>query len=448
MALKTRAMDACAVYSRNIAEARQGARPPVWKRWDVRGKIVYKGLGNEFLDHSQARSRMFLAAASAPEMETISTAAVTHSVETGALGSFSDDLTRELHAACDAVRLASILCRTVQNQLTSSEKVEKAADGSPVTVADFGAQALVAWSLQRSLPDLPYSMIAEEDAAELRKPEGKGMLNRITKLVNDTLVESGAPHSSLSPEEVVDLIDAGYSDGGPTGYHWVLDPIDGTRGFVGGRQYAVCLGLLKDGEVILGVLGTPNLPQWAVADVDCSDGACEAWSDVAPVGCIFAGRRGQGAYAGPLFDYVGLPNRRVYCNDHVGAEEARFMESFEKRHSNHTMSAGVAEEIGLELPPLRIDSQAKYGALSRGDAHIFMRFPPDTYREKIWDHAAGVLILEEAGGIVTDANGNKLDFSQGRFFPYLNGGLVAATPAMHKEIIKALRAIRHGHHNI
>lgn len=51
---------------------------------------------------------------------------------------------------------------------------------------------------------------------------------------------------------------------------------------------------------------------------------------------------------------------------------ARYMESFETKHSNHSLAAGIAEEIGLELPSLRLDSQAKYGALSRGDASIFM----------------------------------------------------------------------------
>lgn len=60
----------------------------------------------------------------------------------------------------------------------------------------------------------------------------------------------------------------GQSSGGAEGRHWVLDPIDGTRGFVGMRQYAVCLGMLQDGEVVLGVLGCPNLPQAAVADDD------------------------------------------------------------------------------------------------------------------------------------------------------------------------------------
>ncbi len=57
----------------------------------------------------------------------------------------------------------------------------------------------------------------------------------------------------------------------------------------------------------------------------------------------------------------------------------------------------------MVLPPLRMDSQVKYGLLSRGCASIFMRFPPPTYKEKIWDHAAGFVIVEEAGGKVRAA---------------------------------------------
>ncbi|KAE8680153.1 hypothetical protein F3Y22_tig00111392pilonHSYRG00363 [Hibiscus syriacus] len=45
--------------------------------------------------------------------------------------------------------------------------------------------------------------------------------------------------------------------GGPTGRHWVLDPVDGTLGFVRGDQYAVALALIEDGKL---VLGCPNYP--------------------------------------------------------------------------------------------------------------------------------------------------------------------------------------------
>lgn len=47
----------------------------------------------------------------------------------------------------------------------------------------------------------------------------------------------------------------------------------------------------------------------------------------------------------------------------------------------------------MKAPPVRIDSQAKYGALSRGDGAIYLRFPHEGYREKIWDHAAGCIVV-------------------------------------------------------
>ncbi len=101
-----------------------------------------------------------------------------------------------------------------------------------------------------------------------------------------------------------------------------------------------------------------------------------------------------------------------------------------------------AKATGVVKQPLRMDSQVKYGILSRGEmARVFMRFPPPSYREKIWDHAAGVVIVEEAGGKVTDAAGDRLDFSLGRYLDGMKGGIVAAPPAVHERIIKAIRAL-------
>lgn len=382
-------------------------------------------------------------ASSKPTTTAIKTAVANNEAEVGNQVSESSlDLTVELAAAVKAVRLASHLCDNVQWQLRNDEKVEKE-DGSPVTVADYGAQVLVSWSLQRSLPGQTFNMVGEEDSADLRTEEGGPVLRRITDLVNHTLSECEKEATLLTPEDVLELVDAGRSDGGKTGRHWVLDPIDGTRGFITMRQYAVCLGMLVDGEIGLGVLGCPNLPQWSVSDVDCNDGGCDPY-DERGIGCCFAAHVGRGTYAGPLFvaDKDEMPGIKVHVNDLLSPEEVRFMESVEAKHSNHVLSAAVATEIGLELPSLRIDSQAKYGVLSRGDSSIFMRYPPDSYREKIWDHVAGVMVLQEAGGVVSDAAGNKLDFSQGRHLPYLNGGLIAATPSMHRLIIAALAKIK------
>lgn len=67
-----------------------------------------------------------------------------------------------------------------------------------------------------------------------------------------------------------------------------------------------------------------------------------------------------------------------------------------------------------------------------------MRFPPPSYREKIWDHCAGSIIVAEAGGCMTDAGGVPLNFAEGRYLN-LDRGIVAAAPEAHARILGAIR---------
>jgi 3'(2'), 5'-bisphosphate nucleotidase len=89
-----------------------------------------------------------------------------------------------------------------------------------------------------------------------------------------------------------------------------------------------------------------------------------------------------------------------------------------------------------------MDSQAKYGAVARGEAALYLRLPspksPD-YREKIWDHAAGSLVVEEAGGRVTDMHGRRLDFAAD-YKMNNNRGVIVSNGAMHQAVIEALAA--------
>ncbi|CAL8471122.1 g10664 [Coccomyxa elongata] len=344
---------------------------------------------------------------------------------------------KELGSALKAVRLASKLCQRVQLQLKDGERTDKA-DDSPVTIADYGAQVLVAWSLQRSLPNKPFSMVAEEDSADLRLPEGAPMAKRITAMVNEVLAEEEPGNKALTEDDVLALIDTGGSEGGPQGQHWVLDPIDGTRGFVGMRQYAVCLGLLDGGQVVVGVLGCPNLPTAQLRDEDGTGNSAEkAGSD--GIGVIFAAQKGCGAFAGPLAGDVP-PEQCLQLADTQDFSQIRFMESYESRHSDFDFTAKLATKLGVTRPPLRIDSQAKYGVLARADAAINMRFPKPGYREKIWDHAAGALIVQEAGAVISDASGAPLDFGRGRWLD-LDRGIVTSTPAVHAALLQAIRDV-------
>lgn len=70
-----------------------------------------------------------------------------------------------------------------------------------------------------------------QDSGDLRKESGQETLERVKKLVNDTLANSDfSSVSNLTTEDVLRAIDNGKSEGGSSGQHWVLDPIDGTKG--------------------------------------------------------------------------------------------------------------------------------------------------------------------------------------------------------------------------
>lgn len=331
--------------------------------------------------------------------------------------------------ATKAVRLASRLCQTVQKSLLAEETQSKS-DASPVTVADYGSQALVSWSLARELPPGSFSMVAEEDSEELRTEAGKPMLERITQLVNETIAsDASLDVAPLSTGEVLEAIDRGNSEGGSNGRHWVLDPIDGTRGFVRGDQYAIALGLLDNGQVVAGVLGCPNLPMDSIAN-----GLPARSSN--PVGCLFSASIGAGTTVEAL-DGSGEP-KPVHVSDCEDTALATFCESYESAHSMQSLTANIAGVLGVKAPPVRIDSQAKYGAMARGDAVIYLRFPFAGYREKIWDHAAGAIVITEAGGEVFDAAGKPLDFSKGRWLD-LEVGIVATNKKLKPLVLSAVQ---------
>lgn len=334
---------------------------------------------------------------------------------------------KELAAAKKAASLAARLCQKVQKALLQSD-VQSKSDKSPVTIADYGSQAVVSFVLEKELPSQPFSLVAEEDSADLRNEEAKEILQRITTLVNDTLASDAAYSAShLSTEDVLAAIDCGKSEGGPQGRHWVLDPIDGTKGFVRGDQYAIALGLLDKGKVVLGVLACPNLP---IAPIGTQD-----HSSRDNIGCLFFAQIGSGTEMQSL---SGSSPVKVQVSSVENPEEASFFESYEAAHSLHDLSSSIANKLGVKAPPVRIDSQAKYGALSRGDGAIYLRFPHKGYREKIWDHAAGCIVVTEAGGIVTDAAGNPLDFSKGRYLD-LDTGIIVTNPKLMPLLLKAVK---------
>lgn len=315
----------------------------------------------------------------------------------------------ERDAAILAVRDAAILCRAVQHgiDLAAMDKDDR----SPVTTADFGSQALICRALEASFPN--DRVVAEEDASVLQRPDNAAWLARVLALV-------AGIHADVDANTLARWIDRGADDGG-SGRFWTLDPIDGTKGFLRREQYAIALALIVDGQVEVAAMACPNLPVREGVEPDGSSGS------------LFVAIRGHGTEVQPLD--LSAPPMRVRVSDRAEAKDVRFCESVESGHSAHSWSSTIAERLGITAAPVRLDSQAKYAVVARGDADIYLRLPTKpSYREKIWDHAAGALILTEAGGTVTDMNGVPLDFTRGRELSE-NRGIVASNGPQHDRVL-------------
>lgn len=314
---------------------------------------------------------------------------------------------KEKQIAIAAVTAAAKLCQQVRQ--AGFDSFSKS-DRTPVTLADLGSQAIVCQFLSDAFPNEP--IIAEEDAQMLQQPENLELLKQITGYV-----QTAIPHAT--PEEIIAWIDRG--NGKIASRYWTLDPIDGTKGFIRGDQYAIALALVEQGQVQVGVLGCPALP------LNRSEGV------------LFVAVKDQGT---AMMSLDGSNFHPLQVNQYSDPDRVQLVESVESAHSDRPRLGAVVKKLGLTRPSVQMDSQAKYGAVARGEADIYVRIPlpqDSCRRENIWDHAAGAIVVCEAGGRVTDLDGNPLDFSLGSKLEQ-NRGIIASNGAIHDQVLEAITA--------
>ncbi len=322
---------------------------------------------------------------------------------------------REANFARRAVIEAFSLCEDVQAEMVIPE-LEKE-DRSPVTVADFASQALVAGRLHEAFPQDP--LVAEEDSSALRSPSGKEALASVRRFV-------GERRERVTEEQVARWIDLG--NGSPAPRFWTLDPIDGTAGFLRGDQWVVALALIEEGQVVLGALGLPRL------DTNLQ-------TPGNGMGSVIVAVRGEGAWIG---DPDWREPRRLGVSARSEGSEARMMGSVEPRHTDMAMLDRLRDRLGTGESLVKMDSQAKFAVVAGGKAELIFRLlSPDrpNYQEKIWDQAAGSLIVEEAGGQVSDLRGRPLDFSTGHLLSR-NRGVLVSNGRLHEAALTALKEER------
>ncbi|KAF9611504.1 hypothetical protein IFM89_032550 [Coptis chinensis] len=235
----------------------------------------------------------------------------------------------------------------------------------------------------------------------------------------------------------------------------VLDPIDGTRGFLKGSEalYVVGLALLIDGEIALGVMGCPNWQEDISENRGTEDQEDKAGQPgpgiimVAHVGCgtwtkILANT--PGSIAG---GYIGWA--RCFVNSCLLVHEARFCipESITWESlplsgffSSTTCTDGTGNREVLLLPTC-CGSLCKYLMVASGRASVFIQRSRAQTIIKAWDHAVGVICVLEAGGQVTDWKGNQLDLAADQverriIFP--PGGVLVTNGNLHNKILGML----------
>jgi 3'(2'), 5'-bisphosphate nucleotidase len=244
-------------------------------------------------------------------------------IEPAAAVSLIDELTKIVaHAA------ATIL------DLAAKADVRAKADGSPVTAADEAAEAVICEGLNRAAPGI--AIVSEEHAARERPdvPTGKG---------------------------------ASY---------FLVDPLDGTREFIAGRdEYTVNIALVTDGEPTLGIICAPAL------------------------GAFWRGIVGQGA------DRASLSQPGRPAKIHTRLRPARGAVIMVSRSHLEARTQAYVEGFS-RAEQVQCGSSVKFCRVAEGSADIYPRLAPT----HDWDIAAGHAIVTAAGGTVIAPDGSPLRY--------------------------------------
>jgi 3'(2'), 5'-bisphosphate nucleotidase len=214
-------------------------------------------------------------------------------------------------------------------------KVDGKADGSPLTEADLAADRIIGDGLARLAPTVPA---ISEERVHLAKPPYDGSF-------------------------------------------FLIDPLDGTKEFVAGRdEFTVNLALVSRGKPLLGIVGAPALGL--------------IWRGIVGLGAERLTTR-EGSVAEPIHTRA-LPRPGAPWNVAVS-----------RSHGDAATEAFIASRPGAVRH--RLGSAVKFGRIAEGAADIYPRLAPTCE----WDVAAGHAVVIAAGGRITDAQGGELQFGKG-----------------------------------
>jgi len=217
-------------------------------------------------------------------------------------------------------------------------QVEGKFDGSPVSEADLAADRIIGDGLAQLLPDIPT--LSEERAHQARPPF--------------------------------------------RGSFFLIDPLDGTKEFIAGRdEFTVNLALVTDGTPLLGIVGAPAL------------------------GLVWRGLVGRGAERLKLNEAGGAAPEPIHTRPLPPRGEP-WVAAVSRSHGDAGTESFIDGRPNAQR--LTLGSAVKFGRLAEGLVDIYPRLSPTCE----WDVAAGHAVVAAAGGKITDAGGNQLRFGEGQ----------------------------------
>ncbi|KAH9813900.1 hypothetical protein DFH28DRAFT_1222200 [Melampsora americana] len=382
------------------------------------------------------------------------------------LNEIKTNFQKERQIGISSILKSTILTQKIFKNLNQTQIITKS-DRTPVTIADYGSQAIINCLISKHFPN--DKIIGEEEIKELQTVGVDGAdqgsnqkLKEIEELINESLLtdlslledqsiwnQDDIP-KRLNQSEILNYInlsshpaaketEKGENNNGDR--FWTLDPIDGTKGFLRSDQYSICLSLIINQKVTLSFISAPNLSIHPYL----SQSQSQSQSQQSNLGTLFFAETGQGSYQ----RLINPTQESIYSRlqiDPIDLNQfrstGRFCESYESAHSNQTLNSKILSHLNVTNPnPIRLDSQVKYALMARGDVNVYLRLPIDlNYKEKIWDHAAGSLLVEESGGKVTDMWGKPLNFSLGQTL-IENEGILASHPNLHHHLLNAIQSV-------
>jgi len=353
---------------------------------------------------------------------------------------------RELEVLYGALQVSSRLSRQILSQ--PAKGVVQKEDFSPVTIADFAIQALLACTVKAAFPG--DTVVGEENASQLRND--LYLLEHVYELLRwvagDGHTEEASQRKAMLPpgvtvpdsrERMCDLIDeCGEESPSERGRCWVFDPIDGTKTYVKGELYAVNAALLVDGKQQLGMVACPNLSAGASAPLSNASTAKE--------GCVVYAIKGEGAYVRSLegspadiLDAKRLPDH----SESLSLADVKFVTCITGVDSAlANVNETLATRLGVDYPNCDLLPWVLRWttlALGLGNTTVWV-YKKKERRGKAWDHAGAMLLFEETGGKVTDVHGKDIDLSVGRTMDS-NFGFVAAPSGLHSKVLAEVHTV-------